>query len=373
MITNHAYLDNPTFRGMRQSLLKTFDEIYILDLHGNSMKKETAPDGGKDENVFDIRTGVAIALFIKNKKPKKQSTKQYDLFGARDAKYKWLSTNKVDSVDYQSINAAPPYYFFIPRDTSHIQHYNSWPKISDIFPINVTGIVTARDALAIDFDKTSLLTKVQIFQSQDYSDEFVKTAFHLTENYAWKIKPTRKEFVKVNDLENYVNCVTYRPFDNRHIFYHPNIVFRMRNEAMRHMLDENISLVSVRQVKTGDKWQHCFPSQALTESCLISNRTSEICYVFPLYKYPSKDEFDLFSSLQDEKEANISESIYSVLNQKHTAKLSPEVIFTYIYSILYSTSYRETYFEFLKVDSFPVFPLQRIKKSSNPWQPWANA
>jgi predicted helicase len=129
MITNHAYLDNPTFRGMRQSLLKTFDEIYILDLHGNSMKKETAPDGGKDENVFDIRTGVAIALFISNKKPKKQSMKQYDLFGARDAKYKWLRTNKVDSVDYQNINAAPPYYFFIPRDTSHIQHYNSWPNI----------------------------------------------------------------------------------------------------------------------------------------------------------------------------------------------------------------------------------------------------
>jgi predicted helicase len=66
-ITNHSYLDNPTFRGMRQSLMSSFDEIHILDLHGNTLKKEKCPDGSKDENVFDIKQGVAIALFIKKK------------------------------------------------------------------------------------------------------------------------------------------------------------------------------------------------------------------------------------------------------------------------------------------------------------------
>jgi len=355
MITNHAYLDNPTFRGMRQSLLKTFDEIFILDLHGNSLKKETAPDGSKDENVFDIRTGVAIVLFIMHEKPRKQVTKYVDLFGVRDTKYKWLSTTKFDNTDYRNITVNPPYYFFIPRDTSSIQHYVSWPKLSDIFPVNVTGIVTARDSLAIDFDKAHLLTKVLTFQNKDFSDEFVKTAFNLSENYAWKINLERKKFEKVEYLENYMNCITYRPFDNRYVFYHPNIVFRMRIEVMTHMLNENISLVSVRQVKTGGKWRHCFPSQALTESCFISNRTSEIGYVFPLYKYPKKDKIDLFSDLQNEKEANISESLYLVLNQKYKNKLSAEEIFTYIYSILYSTLYRESYFEFLKVD-FPSIP-----------------
>ncbi|MDP2896754.1 MAG: N-6 DNA methylase [bacterium] len=64
-ITNHGYLDNPTFRGMRQQLMKTFDEIYVLDLHGNAKKKEVCPDGSKDENVFDIQQGVAIALMVK--------------------------------------------------------------------------------------------------------------------------------------------------------------------------------------------------------------------------------------------------------------------------------------------------------------------
>ncbi|UCE26701.1 MAG: N-6 DNA methylase [Candidatus Coatesbacteria bacterium] len=66
MITNHGYLDNPTFRGMRQNLMGTFDTLYLLDLHGNAKKKETCPDGSKDENVFDIMQGVAIFLGVKS-------------------------------------------------------------------------------------------------------------------------------------------------------------------------------------------------------------------------------------------------------------------------------------------------------------------
>lgn len=64
-ITNHGYLDNPTFRGMRQSLLDSFDTIYVLDLHGNTKRKEAAPDGSRDENVFDIQQGVAIGIMVK--------------------------------------------------------------------------------------------------------------------------------------------------------------------------------------------------------------------------------------------------------------------------------------------------------------------
>ncbi len=64
-ITNHSYLDNPTFRGMRQSLMRTFDDIYVLDLHGSAKKRETCPDGSKDENVFDIQQGTAICIMVK--------------------------------------------------------------------------------------------------------------------------------------------------------------------------------------------------------------------------------------------------------------------------------------------------------------------
>jgi predicted helicase len=73
MITNHGYLDNPTFRGMRQSLMRTFDKNYVYDLHGNSKKQERVPEdiqrsaeiGPDDKNVFDIQQGVAICLMVK--------------------------------------------------------------------------------------------------------------------------------------------------------------------------------------------------------------------------------------------------------------------------------------------------------------------
>jgi predicted helicase len=67
-ISNNSFIDGVTHRRMRESLMETFDKIYILDLHGNSKKKETAKDGGQDENVFDIQQGVSINIFVKKKK-----------------------------------------------------------------------------------------------------------------------------------------------------------------------------------------------------------------------------------------------------------------------------------------------------------------
>ena len=158
MITNHSYLDNPTFRGMRQSLMKTFNEIYILNLHGNSLKKETAPDGSKDENVFDIRQGVAIVLFIKKKDGKGCNVYHLDKYGLRNDKYNWLEENDFDVKNYNKLNPRSPWYFYIPRDTEKIVNYLEWKKINEIFPVSNVGIVTARDKFAIDFEKNTLIT-----------------------------------------------------------------------------------------------------------------------------------------------------------------------------------------------------------------------
>ncbi len=68
-ITNHSWLDNPTFRGMRWHLMESFDKIYVIDLHGNAKKKEVSPDGSPDKNVFDIQQGVAIVIGVKVKNP----------------------------------------------------------------------------------------------------------------------------------------------------------------------------------------------------------------------------------------------------------------------------------------------------------------
>lgn len=350
MITNHSYLDNPTFRGMRQSLMKTFDEIFILDLHGNSLKKETTPEGRKDENVFDIRQGVAIALFIKNKKPQKPKVFHLDKYGLREEKYAWLNKNDFVSKNYRKIKPASPWYFFIPRDTSNIQQYLQWKRIDEIFPINVTGIVTARDNLAIDFEKHSLKNKIMMFRNKNLPDEVVRDGLKLKDNYQWKLSEQRRQFQKINDWEKYFAKILYRPFDIRHIYYQDNIVFRTRQEVMRHILEENIALITPRQFKEK-------PGAFITEN-LIGHKTVsayDVNYIFPLYLYPNKNKKDLFNEHETEKEPNIPVEIFDKLQSVYGHKPTPEEILYYIYAVFYSNIYRETYAEFLKID-FPRVP-----------------
>jgi len=364
MITNHSYLDNPTFRGMRQSLMKTFDEIYILDLHGNSLKKERTPEGGKDENVFDIRQGVAIALFIKNKKAKEPNVFHLDKFGLREEKYKWLDQNEFDTKNYKELKPASPWYFFIPRNTLYIQQYLEWKRIDKIFPVNVSGIVTARDNLAIDFEKHSLKNKIMMFRNKDLPDEIVREALKLKDNYQWKLTEQRKLFQKVNDWEKHFTQILYRPFDVRYIYYQDNIVFRPRHEVMRHMLEENIGIVISRQAQNGFK--HVFISEKMIEFNLTGTAGKYGSgYLFPLYLYPEIEKNNpksggtmmmLFEPQEKYgKKPNIAVAIFEKLQSAYGQKPTPEQILYYIYGIFYSNIYRETYAEFLKID-FPRVP-----------------
>jgi predicted helicase len=354
MITNHSYLDNPTFRGMRQSLMKTFDEIYILDLHGNSLKKETTPEGGKDENVFDIRQGVAIALFIKNKEKKEAAVYHTSLYGLREEKYDWLDENEFKVENYTDLKPISPWHFFIPRDVSKIQKYLKWKKINEIFPVNVTGIVTARDSLAIDFNKNTLRNKIQMFRNPNLPDDIIKDSLKISENYQWKIPEQRKKFREVKDWENYFNKILYRPFDKRHIYYQDNIVFRRRFEVMKNILEENIGLLTCRQISS-NSWRHALISKNLVDDSLISNKTKERTYLYPLYIYPDKQKKNLFNHHITEKEPNIPPQIFNKLEECYNRIPIPEEILYYIYGTFYSNIYRETYAEFLKID-FPRVP-----------------
>jgi len=353
MITNHSYLDNPTFRGMRQSLMKTFDEIYILDLHGNSLKKETTPDGGKDENVFDIRQGVAIALFVKNINAKKVF--HLDQYGLREEKYQWLDQNDFLVKNYQEIKPASPWYFFIPRNTSHIQQYLEWKRIDEIFPVNNVGIVTARDKFAIDFDQNILRNRIRQFRDLKIDNLLIKEGFKLKDTSTFKLDKFRKELAKDENWQNYFKLISYRPFDIRYIFYSKWVVERPIYDTMRHMLEENIGLTISRQVKASKDWRHFLISELMIESSFVSNKTSEITSIFPLYIYPDKNKKDLFSQHQTEKEPNIPAAIFEKLESVYGQKPSPEDILYYIYGVFYSNIYRETYAEFVKID-FPRVP-----------------
>jgi len=357
MITNHGYLDNPTFRGMRQSLMKTFDEIYILDLHGNSLKRETTPEGNKDENVFDIRQGVAIALFIKNKDKKESFVYHADLYGLRQEKYDWLDKNEFLKDNYLSVKPQAPYYFLGKHNTETIKKYLDWKKVNEIFPINSVGIVTARDKLTIKWSKHEMWNTVLNFTKME--PEMARQAYNLGRDVRdWKVVFAQEDLKKTGMDRNKIFQVLYRPFDVRFTYYtgkSRGFHCMPRPKVMRHMLEENIGLTLGRQVKASRKWRHCLISNKIIESSFVSNKTSEITYLFPLYLYPDEKNKNLFNHTQTKKEPNILPLVFEKLSECYKQKPTPEEILYYIYGIFYSNIYRETYAEFLKID-FPRVP-----------------
>ena len=359
MITNHSYLDNPTFRGMRQSLMKTFDEIYILDLHGNSLKKETTPEGGKDENVFDIRQGVTIALFIKNKKAKEPKVFHLDKYGLREEKYEWLDKNEFNEKNYLEIKPASPWYFLVPRNTLHIQRYLEWKKITEIFPVNNVGIVTARDKFAIDFNQNILKNRIRQFRDLKVDKILIKEAFKLKDTSTFKLDKFRKELANDNNWQNHFKLITYRPFDIRHIYYSKWVIERPIYNTMRHMLEENIGIVARRQQLPDRACNYFYISENLISDGLIRSDNKGSESLFPLYTYSDENKKDLFNQHQTEKEPNIPPALFDKLSSHYGQKPTPEEILYYIYGIFYSNIYRETYAEFLKID-FPRVPFTAV-------------
>ena len=350
-ITNHSYLDNPTFRGMRQSLMNSFDEIYILDLHGNSLKKEKCPDGSKDDNVFDIMPGVAISIFIKRKEISNKgnnSSKVYhsELWGTRESKYSWLLTHDISTTDWKELSPKSEFYLFIPRDESLLVNYDKYLKVPDIFPINSVGIVTAKDKFVIDQKREDLERRIGIFRDENTSDDYIEQEFKLKIKTDKRLRNAKENLVRNPNWRTYIRPITYRPFDTRWIFYMDELIERSRIEVMSHILKvENLGLMTCRQAA---QWQHTLITKEIVESCFVSNKTREIGYLFPLYLYQNDDD-----KLQ--KQPNISQSIFKALSEAYSEEPTPEEILYYIYSVLYSNTYRKKYSEFLRID-FPRVP-----------------
>jgi predicted helicase len=357
-ITNHSYLDNPTFRGMRQSLMKSFDEIYLLNLHGNSLKKEKCPDGSKDENVFDIQQGVAIGLFVKKKEQGVGGiAKVYyaEQWGLREAKYKWLLKNDIETTEWKELKPNSPFYFFVQRDVSYQEEYEKYWKVTDIFPVNSTGIVTAKDKFVLDFDRETLKRRIELFRDLSLSDDLIRQNFKLRENYMWRIKKARNDLRKVQDWEDNFTKILYRPFDNREIYFHDSVVWRTRKKVMRHMMQENLGLITARSNKS-DQMDHFFCSDKIMETKCGESTTQS--YIFPLYLYPDESKGNLLSedASTPERVPNISKDFLHAVKEALGTDPTPEEIFYYIYAVLYSPTYRKRYAEFLKYD-FPRVPL----------------
>lgn len=356
MITNHAWLDNPTFRGMRRSLMKSFDDIYVLDLHGNALKRETCPDGSPDENVFDIRQGVGIWFFVKTGEREEATIQHADLFGARSRKYDWLLAHDHASTEWQTIPPREELYLFVPRDETRLARYNGFVKVTETMPVNSVGIVTSRDSFVIDFEHDVLERRIRHFTDRSATDDQIGRAYGLSDKKNWALSLARS-VVQQNEHweEEIVECL-YRPFDRRNLFYDRMLVERDRREVMRHMLGgANKAIVLPRRVEFAGGWQHVLCTARVVEHVAVSLKTTD--YVFPFYIYPDTSKNDLFSPLEEnaERKPNLHPALLPALTDAYGFEPTPEDVFHYVYAVLFAPTYREAYEEFLKTD-FPRVP-----------------
>jgi len=376
-ITNHGYLDNPTFRGMRQSLMRTFDEIYILDLHGNAKKKEVCPDGSKDENVFAIQQGVAIGIFIRlpGEGPRSATVHHADLWGLQEQKYKRLFESNINSTRWRKLNPKKPDYLFSTIDAKlRVEYERGW-HITSIMPVSSVGIVTARDNLTIHFSKDECWDTVRRFAS--LREEQARREFCLGDDAQdWQVALAQEDVKASGPARQNIQPVLYRPYDRRFTYYtgkSKGFLCRPRPETMQHMLagvNRALAVGRAGHVIGSPVWDVVFCSRHMTEFNLF--RRGGNC-LFPLYLYANNKLPATLFDYHDDRRPNLSgefvEQVCLLLglhfipdgcgDLKNT--LGPEDILHYVYAVFHSPGYRERYAEFLKRD-FPRVPLTADRK-----------
>lgn len=355
IITNHSYLDNPTFRGMRQSLTQTFNQIYILDLHGSTKPKELVPPDTENANVFDIQKGVAIALFVK--RPDAPRTISYSEFwGTRLQKYQKAADAQFCRIDWQEVGHFPPYYMFRPLDWTDWDDYESGRQIADslspsgeksqIFALNVLGFQSHRDQFAISFDRPDIESRAKDMMGTSLSDDEIAEKYNVKGNRDWNIKSARESMRSEKNWRSKIIQCAYRPFDYPYCFFGTEFMDYPRRELLDHVAGkDNICLVVSRQIGTAD-WRHAFVADGPPNDCLISDQSSEANYVFPLWRIGNQST---------DKNENLSSGFRTFIDCRYEHHYTIEEILGYVYAVLYAPTYRKRYAEFLRID-FPRVP-----------------
>lgn len=370
MITSNTFIDGITHRQMRRSLMDTFDEIYIYNLHGNSRKGETAPDGGKDENVFDIQQGVSINIFVKFSEKQKQTIVKYcDLWGLREHKFATLLDEDFEKTNWLTLSPKEPNWFFVPKDTNAEVEYEQYKKLVEIFPYYNSAIQTKRDALTIQFNEKDLLKVLEDFEK--LNTEEIRAEYDLpADGRDWTIK-SAKDDLKNNHPE--IVDILYRPFDIRKTIFTgktKGFIAYPRTEIMRNFLHkDNLGLFTKRQMQ-GAEWSYASVTKNIAESAIHFSTPSNP-HLFPLYLYPEASQTNLLG--QENRRPSLSPDFIKTFSDKLGLKFvsegkgdlektfGSEAVFYYAYAIFHSPTYRSRYTEQLKID-FPRLPLTGDKK-----------
>lgn len=388
LITNHGFLDGATFRGMRQSILNTFSDLYLLDLHGNKNKREIPPDEGEDENVFEISQGVCISLSFKIGKVKLANVLVGDLWGYRErngrGKYGALLTGNAARYCVETVTPCSPLYLF--KELKNQQEFFSWSCASDVLPLYSMGIKTSRDKLVVDFEIEPLLQRIDKFRSADMGDREASEQFGVALKKGWDIGAARGVLREMETLQEKVASFLYRPFDFRQLFYDRSVVFSAAHPIMRNFIetDGNIGLVLTRQTKdqwdvqvtnklTGHKSLGAYDANSVFPLFLVDVFDSD--FVRPNLDTVFAEKFGNYVSLSyndgNSHDEQTSTSSDIEINVPVAAALvdrswngrgdletnfGPRDLFDWIYAVLHSPGYRARYAEIL-ASNFPRIPM----------------
>ncbi|GAA8521004.1 hypothetical protein HpBT341_04920 [Helicobacter pylori] len=352
-ISNNAFLDNPTFRGLRRSLLECYDELYILNLHGNARKKEKTPQGADDENVFNIMQGVSINLFVKKAQTTKQKIHYYDVYGERAEKYAFLAQNDLNSIEWLELIPREPFYLLLPLKTRLLDEYEQGFSVKDMFQISSVGIVTGRDHVVFHKKKESLLKLLKDFSTLEPSE--LRRKYDIGDDSRdWRLEyAVRDVRANADNLEKYIVLCQYRPFDFYYTYYtgkSKSFIAYPRGDVFKHMLPpptnpktpnqtrKNVALITSRRFCQSQKSGVGFVSNK------ISDLRTWTCpgmeggdYVNPLYHNPNYTE-------------NFTPEFRGFIDKHYNHSFEPLEILGYIYALLYSPNYRKRYEGFLKID-----------------------
>ena len=361
-ISNNSFIDGVVFRQMRKHLLESFDKIYIIDLHGNSKKKEICLDGTTDQNVFDIMQGVSINIFVKTGLKKKNELAKlynYDLFGKREFKYDFLSKNNINSIKWNNLNyTAPEYSFYLVNEKIKTE-YNLLLSLDSLFIVKASGIQTEFDELSLHNTKQEAFEKLESIKNNSVENIIERYKFPSSK----KLKINQAKLDVESNSVSFEN-VGYKLFNDKIAIYTGKtngIMGRPRFETMKHLLKPNLALITMRtQIDT-----------VLPSTYFISNKPIDKnfygfqTYAFPIYLYADHNGQQTIDK-SDHRTPNLNKEIVNQIakkigltftNEKETTvgTFAPIDLLDYIYGVLHSHTYREKYKEFLKVD-FPRVP-----------------
>lgn len=370
-ITNNTFIDGITHRRMRESLLNSFTDIFVLDLHGSSKKQEKSPDGSKDENVFDIQQGVSINIFVKQKDSPSQPTIHHaELWGTREKKYQELSSKNVNSIIWKDLQPIEGNFFFTPSSGTNNTEYEKYQSIVEVFSNSISGVQTKKDDLFVDFSKKQIETKIRSFLSAVATSNSQEIKSVLGSESHWIVDKAKSVKFDSQKIRTYL----LSPFDFRYVYYDPELLGRARFQVMKHMLEDNLGFVFMRQSSNQGQYDHFLSVQALiTDRVFFSAHGAP--YLAPLYIYTTPEETagTLFAQTKTTRKANLAPEFIKAMEEKLGLSFvedgqgdlkktfGPEDVFYYSYAVFHNPTYRTRYAEFLKID-FPRLPLTSDKK-----------